>query len=66
MGLASRLLDLEVVKKAIVLTNVMLLERMIARNQGTFPPLGERLRGIARKQGDKPHLPTGVKPGGGE
>jgi hypothetical protein len=66
MGLASRLLDLEVVRKTIVLTNVMLLELMIARNRGTLPPLGERLRGIVRKQKDKTHLTTGKMPGGGE
>lgn len=59
MGLASRLLDLEVVKVIIVWTNVKSLELTIAWMQGRLPSLGERLKNIPRNLGGKIPITAG-------
>jgi hypothetical protein len=64
MGLASRMLDLEVIKRIIVWTNFKLLEWMIAKIQGTLPPLRERLRSIPKNLGGKIPGTAGKAPRG--
>jgi|GEM_PF-720568 len=53
MGVASRLLDLQIVRRIIVYANTKSLELIIAWMQGTLPSLRERLGGITKILGER-------------
>ncbi|MDY6797049.1 MAG: hypothetical protein SWK76_17475 [Actinomycetota bacterium] len=62
MGLVSRILDLELVRRVSIRGLIWFLKRSLAKSEGEFPPLTERLRGYITVIGQRSSGLAGGKP----